>query len=149
MNVRACDGTIMGTDQCVSSSARARQHSLCNFTPLCSRFPHWLVASATIPKALVRADMLDISRRRIATVARHLLPTDASSSQSYENVLLDSSSPLQPQNTAAEESSYAKVHGAVSRKAAKWTQIPTVQRHDLSEIIYDKVREEGIAKVSG
>ena len=92
--------------------------------------------------------MHDISRRRIATVARHLLPSEAVSCRGTEDGLLYSSPALQPQNTAAEKSSYAKVHGAVSRKSAKWTPIPTVQRKDLSEVIYEKAREEGIAKVS-
>ena len=91
--------------------------------------------------------MHDISRRRIATVARHLLPEDAVSSQSGNNLHLHSLPALQPQNTAAEQSSYAKVHGVVSRQAAKWTQIPAVQRHDLSEVIYEKAADEGIAKV--
>lgn len=92
--------------------------------------------------------MHDTSRRRIATVARHLLPNDTFSSQSGRGVRLDSSPALQPQNTAAEHSSYAKVHGAVSRKPAEWTHIPTVQRQDLSEVVYEKARDEGIAKVS-
>lgn len=91
--------------------------------------------------------MHDISRRRIATVARHLLTEDAVSSQSGSTPHVHCLPALQPQNTAAEQSSYAKVHGPVSRKAAKWTQIPAVQRHDLSEVIYEKVEDEGIAKV--
>ena len=139
----ACVRARTVTSALLSARDYVRTHSA-TFTPLCSRPPHQLVASAVTPKPLVRAEMHDVSRRRIAAVARHLLPNDAAIVQSG----LHSSPALQSQNTAAEESSYAKVHGAVSRKTAKWTQIPTVQRHDLSEVIYEKAREEGIAKVS-
>ena len=92
--------------------------------------------------------MHDTSRRRIATVARHLLPDDAVSSQSGKEVRSDSVPAFQTQDTAAAQSSYAKVHGTVSRKDATWTKIFAVQRHNLSEVIYEKSLDEGIAKVS-
>lgn len=92
--------------------------------------------------------MHDTSRRRIASVARHLQPDDAVTSDSGRTTQHTSSPELQAHDTAAAApSSYARVHGAVSRKAASWTNIPAVQKQSLSEVIYEKVEGEGIAKV--
>lgn len=92
--------------------------------------------------------MHDISRRRIASVARHLQPDDAVSSDSGKAEHSSSLPALQAQDVAAAaQSSYARVHGAVSRKDATWTNIPAVQRQSLSEVIYEKAVDEGIAKV--
>ena len=93
--------------------------------------------------------MHDTSRRRIANVARHLQPDDAVTSDSGRTMQNTPFPDLQAHNTAAAaQSSYARVHGAVSRKAATWTTIPAVQRQSLSEVIYEKAVDEGIAKVS-
>ena len=89
------------------------------------------------------AKMHEISTRRVAAIARQLQPDEAASSQSGSHWHA-----LEPQVTAVvSESSYAKVHRAVSRGDAKWTQIPVVQRQSLSEVIYEKAKDEGIAKV--
>lgn len=93
--------------------------------------------------ALCLANMHQASTRRVAAIARHLQPDEAFSSQSgnYGHA-------LEPHTTAAaSQSSYAKVHGAVSRGDATWTQIPTVQNQSLLEVIYEKAKDEGIAKV--
>ncbi|KAL3142336.1 hypothetical protein ABBQ38_002676 [Trebouxia sp. C0009 RCD-2024] len=93
--------------------------------------------------------MHDTSRRRIASVARHLQPDDAVTSDSGRTTQHTSSPELQAHDTAAAApSSYARVHGAVSRKAASWTNIPAVQKQSLSEVIYEKVEGEGIAKIT-
>jgi naphthoate synthase len=42
-------------------------------------------------------------------------------------------------------SSYARVHGEVSRAPAAWRKIPVVAKEQLQEVLYDKA--EGIAKV--
>jgi naphthoate synthase len=42
-------------------------------------------------------------------------------------------------------SSYARVHGEVSRAPAAWRRIPVVAKEQLQEVLYDKA--EGIAKV--
>lgn len=42
-------------------------------------------------------------------------------------------------------SSYARVHGDVSRAPAAWRRIPVVAKEQLQEVLYDKA--EGIAKV--
>ena len=86
----------------------------------------------------------DTGRRRIAMIARHLQPDEATCAQrsSNTNLAIDTQ-----QTAAADQSSYAKVHGAVSRTDASWTQIPVVQRQSLSEVIYQKAEDEGIAKV--
>jgi hypothetical protein len=43
--------------------------------------------------------------------------------------------------------SYARVHGAVSRAPPRWRRIASVARETLSEVIYEKAEGEGIAKV--
>ena len=88
--------------------------------------------------------MRDNTSRRIAAVARHLQPDGASSSAAeVDGHCLH----MQATAAAASPSSYAKVHGAVSRDAATWTEIPVVQKQTLTEVIYQKAADEGIAKV--
>lgn len=43
-------------------------------------------------------------------------------------------------------SSYAKIHGAVSRSPARWRDIASVAKEDLQDVIYQKA--EGIAKIT-
>jgi naphthoate synthase len=65
-----------------------------------------------------------------------------------------SSSSLSQQTTQASSyasatgtpSSYARVHGRVSREPAKWREIQIVAKERLEEVKYAK-SEEGIAKV--
>ena len=42
--------------------------------------------------------------------------------------------------------SYARIHGEVSRAPAAWKRISTVAREELTDVFYDKA--EGIAKVT-
>lgn len=44
-------------------------------------------------------------------------------------------------------SSYARVHGEVSRAPAQWRRIDTVAKEELREVRYEKAVGEGIAKV--
>ena len=44
-------------------------------------------------------------------------------------------------------SSYARVHGEVSRAPAHWRRIGTVAKEELREVKYEKAVGEGIAKV--
>jgi len=44
-------------------------------------------------------------------------------------------------------SSYARVHGEVSRAPARWRRIDTVAKEQLREVTYEKAVGEGIAKV--
>ncbi len=41
-------------------------------------------------------------------------------------------------------SSYARIHGTVSRSPAAWRRVPVVAKEELREVLYDKA--EGIAK---
>ena len=99
--------------------------------------------------------MQDDSRRRIATIARHLQPLESPSKEAAQpaDIQLHATQQLATQHTAAKreatkESSYAKVHGQVSEEPASWTGIPAVQKTALQEVIYQKAVREGIAKVS-
>ncbi len=94
--------------------------------------------------------MQDNSRRRIATIARHLQPLETPVNEIPQP---GSTQVFAAQHTAAKKeaaikSSYAKVHGKVSEEPANWTGIPAVQKTALQEVIYQKAVREGIAKVS-
>jgi len=94
--------------------------------------------------------MQDDSRRRIATIARHLQPLESPVNEIPQP---GSKQVFATQHTAAKKeaaikSSYAKVHGEVSEQPASWTGIPVVQKTALQEVIYQKAVREGIAKVS-
>lgn len=96
--------------------------------------------------------MHDSATRRVAALTRQLLPSETGASNG-----VCSSSSVREQNlvhhaTSADSngkdsSSYARVHGEVSREPANWTSIPSVQQQRLKEVLYDKALEEGIAKV--
>jgi hypothetical protein len=44
-------------------------------------------------------------------------------------------------------SSYARVHGEVSRAPARWRRIHSVAKEQLEDVKYEKAEGEGIAKV--
>ncbi|GIL48766.1 hypothetical protein Vafri_5215 [Volvox africanus] len=44
--------------------------------------------------------------------------------------------------------SYGRVHGTVSREPAKWQRIPVVSREELTDVVYEKAADEGIAKIT-
>lgn len=50
-------------------------------------------------------------------------------------------------SATGQPSSYARVHGEVSRAPAHWRRIDTVAKEELREVRYEKAVEEGIAKV--
>ena len=50
-------------------------------------------------------------------------------------------------SATGQASSYARVHGEVSREPADWTAIPSVARETLDDVRYQKA--EGIAKARG
>jgi hypothetical protein len=43
--------------------------------------------------------------------------------------------------------SYARIHGEVSREAAAWNRIHSIGKEPLEEVKYEKAQGEGIAKV--
>ncbi|KAI3426047.1 hypothetical protein D9Q98_008015 [Chlorella vulgaris] len=51
-------------------------------------------------------------------------------------------------SATGQPSSYARVHGEVSRAPAHWRRIDTVAKEELREVRYEKAVEEGIAKVT-
>lgn len=51
-------------------------------------------------------------------------------------------------SATGQPSSYARVHGEVSRAPAQWRRIATVAREQLEDVIYSKAAGEGVAKVS-
>jgi len=94
--------------------------------------------------------MQDDSKRRIATIARHLqvLESPVKEAAQAPGIQVFATQHTAAKKEAAIESSYAKVHGEVSAEPARWTGIPAVQKNTLQEVIYQKAVREGIAKVS-
>lgn len=58
-----------------------------------------------------------------------------------------SSQPAAYATATGRPTSYARVHGVVSRAPAVWRSVPSVQREQLTEVKYEKAVGEGIAKV--
>ena len=50
--------------------------------------------------------------------------------------------------SARRSSNYARVHGNVSTEPVSWLAIPSVSNHTLREVIYEKSKNEGIAKLT-
>lgn len=73
--------------------------------------------------------------RRLAVLSRHLTSGSATGTKSAPTYASATSQP----------SSYARVHGEVSRAPAVWVAVPVVAKQLLQDVKYDKV--EGIAKV--
>lgn len=96
--------------------------------------------------------MHDSTKRRVDVLTKQLLPSrlreysevSASSSGCQPNLDTHATSATGQQRDV---SSYAKVHGEVSRGPANWTNIPSVQQQKLEEVLYHKALDEGIAKV--
>ena len=96
--------------------------------------------------------MQDSSRRRVETLSRQLLPDRLQ----QDNEVCPSNSADQQELTrqatsatdqSIHKSSYARVHGEVSREPADWTNVASVQQQKLHEVLYHKALQEGIAKV--
>lgn len=98
-------------------------------------------------------DMQCETKRRVQALSRHLLPTASQELQNDNASSSSSQQQLTTQNASASsvsgrtESSYARVHGAVSREPAAWTNIESVQHQQLQEVLYHKALDDGIAKV--
>ncbi|KAL4526601.1 hypothetical protein Ndes2526A_g01044 [Nannochloris sp. 'desiccata'] len=104
-------------------------------------------------KALQRLNILNghlvaPSSSHIACNALAAQPTVTSSSHSG---LSQSSSTAQGSSTYAsatgQPSSYARVHGEVSKTPVEWRSIPSVSKETLQEVKYEKSLGEGIAKI--
>jgi len=95
------------------------------------------------------------SDRRLRVISSHVsIPEDTlqdapSSRQSLVGInRCNSSSSLIPSASATgKPSSYSKIHGSVSNKKAEWLDISSVGGKALLEVIYQKSRDEGMAKV--
>lgn len=116
------------------------------------RWRHRKVRSGIRPHLKHGMDVHANSKRRVAAITRHLQPHADSSPQSIQDAGALHLQSIAVQPTAASdrgvpESSYAKIHGAVSQEPATWTQVPALQKNSLQEVIYEKALEEGIAKV--
>lgn len=116
----------------------------------------WLVAPAHVnfreTWPAKQCAMQDNTKRRVDALARQLLPARETAQNSSCASNTDCEQSLATQDTSAvrqgkDSSSYARVHGEVSREPANWTNIPSVQQQKLEEVLYHKVLEEGIAKV--
>lgn len=79
--------------------------------------------------------MADRARSRLEVLSRQF--TSAGSSDTSSSYASATGRP----------SSYARVHGEVSRAPAAWVRVPKVAKEDLTDVKYDKA--EGIAKVRG
>lgn len=80
--------------------------------------------------------MEDRARSRLEVLSRQF--TSASSSSGSDASSSYASATGRP-------SSYARVHGEVSRAPAAWVRVPKVAKEELTDVKYEKA--EGIAKV--
>lgn len=105
-------------------------------------------------KALQRLKMLN--GHLVASLSSHMVdnalaaqPTVTSSASSG---FCQSSSAAQSSSMYAsatgQPSSYARVHGEVSKSRVQWRSIPSVSKETLQEVKYEKSIGESIAKVS-
>lgn len=74
------------------------------------------------------------AERRLSVLSRHLTSSSVSSSRQFASA-------------TGSQSSYAKVHGLVSRAKATWRPVARVSQHALQDVRYDK-SDEGIAKIT-
>lgn len=94
---------------------------------------------------------MDAAVRRVQAVRNHIDPAEqdacrecTAGTASLSNLV------LQPTAAAASggaSSSYARIHGEVSRAPAVWRNIPSVAREVLQEVLYEKADADGIARV--
>lgn len=80
------------------------------------------------------------ARRRVGTLAGHMAPSGSSML-----ALAPTSSTYA--TATGRPTTYAKVHGEVSREPAKWVAA-TVPNGELKEVLYHKADEEAIAKIT-
>ncbi len=95
---------------------------------------------------------MDSAARRLQALRDHLDPAEAGASRDKAGAA--AAAPLTRQPTAAHgdgggaaSSSYARVHGEVSKAPAVWRDVPSVARETLQEVLYQKADADGIARV--
>ena len=104
-------------------------------------------------KALQR---LNILNRHVAPSSSHIvdnaLAAQPTATSRTDSTFSQSSASAQGSSTYAsatgQPSSYARVHGEVSRTPVQWRSITSVSKETLHEVKYEKSIGEGIAKVS-
>jgi hypothetical protein len=89
--------------------------------------------------------------RRVQAVRNHVDPAEQDACrESTSGTASASDLILQPTAAAASggaSSSYARIHGEVSRAPAVWRNIPSVAREVLQEVSFEKADGDGIARV--
>lgn len=85
----------------------------------------------------------DKALARLSVLSQQLAPEEAAITRQPTSSAAQASSSYA--SIDGRPSSYARVHGEVSRQPAQWRSIPVVARETLTEVLYDKA--EGIAKV--
>lgn len=107
------------------------------------------------PQIPVQAEptMDPAAARRLGVLCQHLAPGDGAPAQlTMAPTAGMRNSTNQTASTSyasidGRPSSYARVHGHVSRAPAEWRKIPIVAKEKLEEVIYEKAEDEGICKV--
>jgi naphthoate synthase len=94
---------------------------------------------------------MDAAVRRVQAVRNHIDPAEQDACrESTAGNAASSDLVLQPTAAAASggaSSSYARIHGEVSRAPAVWRIIPSVAREALQEVLFEKADADGIARV--
>lgn len=100
--------------------------------------------------------------QRINILSRHVAPTNVSEGDSNiaslntfanSKITASTSERAAPGTSSTyasatgQPSSYARVHGEVSKSPVQWRLIPSVSKETLQEVKYEKSIGEGIAKV--
>lgn len=91
------------------------------------------------------------ARTRLAVLARQFDAVSLSGTQHLSSSGTAASESISQQQSSyasatGKPSSYARVHGEVSRAAAQWRPVPTVAKEELVDVKYEKA--EGIAKIT-
>ncbi|XP_022886146.1 1,4-dihydroxy-2-naphthoyl-CoA synthase, peroxisomal [Olea europaea var. sylvestris] len=87
------------------------------------------------------AEMTDSARRRIASIANHIMPAHPSQSQQGNAIaILDCSSSM--------NDSFHRVHGGVPTDIPVWNPARDDSGKEYTDIIYEKAVGEGIAKIT-
>ncbi|KAG2489664.1 hypothetical protein HYH03_011776 [Edaphochlamys debaryana] len=96
------------------------------------------------------------AERRLQVLRAHLAPGDSSAGACHAlsrhdtaGASASSSGSAAPYASAdGKPTSYARVHGAVSREPARWRRVASLGKEELTDVIYEKAVGEGIAKIT-
>jgi len=104
-------------------------------------------------KALQRLNMLNshlVASSTSRMVGNALAAQPAATSSTFPGISQTSAAQGSSMYASAtgQPSSYARVHGEVSKSRVQWRSIPSVSKEALQEVKYEKSVGEGIAKVS-